>query len=141
PLANAGFKQMTRMKKLQPEMERIKERNKDDRVAQQQEMMALYSREKVNPVSGCLPMVIQIPIMFSLYKVFLVTIEMYHAPFYGWIHDLSAPAPTSLVTLFWPLPFNPHAVLPSFLNFLSIGIWPVLLGITQWVQTKMNPAP
>ena len=141
PLANAGFKQMTRMKKLQPEMERIKERHSDDRVAQQQEMMALYQREKVNPVSGCLPMLIQIPIMFSLYKVFLVTIEMYHAPFYGWIKDLSAPDPTSIINLFGLLPFNPHAVLPSFLAFLSIGIWPVLLGITQWVQTKMNPAP
>ena len=141
PLANAGFKQMTRMKKLQPEMERIKERHGDDRVAQQQEMMALYQREKVNPVSGCLPMLIQIPIMFSLYKVFLVTIEMYHTPFYGWIKDLSAPDPTSLINLFGLLPFNPHAILPSFLSFLSIGIWPVLLGITQWVQTKMNPAP
>jgi YidC/Oxa1 family membrane protein insertase len=141
PLANAGFKQMTRMKKLQPEMERIKAQHPDDKVAQQQATMALYQREKVNPVSGCLPMVIQIPIMFSLYKVFLVTIEMYHAPFYGWIHDLSAPDPTSFVNLFGLLPFNPHAVLPSYLAFLSIGIWPILLGITQWVQTKMNPAP
>jgi YidC/Oxa1 family membrane protein insertase len=141
PLANAGFKQMTRMKKLQPEMERIKSRHADDKVQQQQEMMALYQREKVNPVSGCLPMVIQIPIMFSLYKVFLVTIEMYHAPFYGWIHDLSAPDPTSWINLFGLLPFNPHAILPSFLGFLSIGIWPILLGITQWIQTKMNPAP
>jgi YidC/Oxa1 family membrane protein insertase len=141
PLANAGFKQMTRMKKLQPEMERIKAQHPDDKVAQQQATMALYQREKVNPVSGCLPMLIQIPIMFSLYKVFLVTIEMYHAPFYGWIHDLSAPDPTSFVNLFGLLPFDPHAVLPSYLAFLSIGIWPILLGITQWVQTKMNPAP
>jgi YidC/Oxa1 family membrane protein insertase len=141
PLANAQFRQMTRMKKLQPEMERIKERNKDDRVAQQQEMMALYQREKVNPVSGCLPMLIQIPILFSLYKVFLVTIEMYHTPFFGWIKDLSAPDPTSWINLFGLLPFNPHALLPGFLGFLSIGAWPVLLGITQWVQTKMNPAP
>jgi YidC/Oxa1 family membrane protein insertase len=141
PLANAGFKQMTRMKKLQPEMERIKTRHADDKVQQQQEMMALYQREKVNPVSGCLPMVIQIPIMFSLYKVFLVTIEMYHAPFYGWIHDLSASDPTSWINLFGLLPFNPHAILPSFVSFLSIGIWPILLGITQWIQTKMNPAP
>jgi len=141
PLANAGFRQMTRMKKLQPEMERIKERFADDRVKQQQEMMALYQREKVNPVSGCLPQLIQIPILFSLYKVFLVTIEMYHAPFFGWIRDLSAPDPTSLLNLFGLLPYNPHAVLPSFLLFLSIGIWPILLGATQWVQTKMNPAP
>jgi YidC/Oxa1 family membrane protein insertase len=141
PLANAGFKQMTRMKKLQPEMERIKQRYADDKVQQQQEVMALYQREKVNPVSGCLPMVIQIPIMFSLYKVFLVTIEMYHAPFYGWVHDLSAADPTSWINLFGLLPFDPHAILPGFLGFLSIGIWPILLGITQWVQTKMNPAP
>jgi YidC/Oxa1 family membrane protein insertase len=141
PLANAGFKQMTRMKKLQPEMERIKAKFPDDKVQQQQETMALYQREKVNPVSGCLPMLIQIPIMFSLYKVFLVTIEMYHAPFYGWIHDLSAPDPTSWINLFGLLPFDPHTVLPTYLAFLSIGIWPILLGVTQWVQTKMNPAP
>ncbi len=141
PLANTGFKQMTRMKKLQPEIERLKERNKDDQVQQQQEMMALYQREKVNPVSGCLPMIIQIPIMFSLYKVFFVTIEMYHAPFYGWIKDLSAPDPTSILNLFGLLPYNPHQVFPQFLMFLSIGIWPILLGITQWVQSKMNPAP
>ncbi len=138
PLANAGFKQMTRMKKLQPEMERIKTRHADDKVMQQQEMMALYQREKVNPVSGCLPMVIQIPIMFSLYKVFLVTIEMYHAPFYGWIRDLSAPDPTNFINLFGLLPFGVPAFLPQFLH---LGIWPILLGVTQWVQTKMNPAP
>jgi YidC/Oxa1 family membrane protein insertase len=138
PLANAGFKQMTRMKKLQPEMERIKTRHADDKVVQQQEMMALYQREKVNPVSGCLPMVIQIPIMFSLYKVFLVTIEMYHQPFFGWIHDLSAPDPTNFINLFGLLPFSIPAFLPQFLH---LGIWPILLGITQWVQFKMNPAP
>jgi YidC/Oxa1 family membrane protein insertase len=141
PMANAGFKQMTRMKKLQPEMERIKERFADDKVKQQQETMALYQREKVNPVSGCLPMLIQIPVMFSLYKVFIVTIEMYHAPFFGWVHDLSAPDPTSWINLFGLLPFNPHAILPTFLAFLSIGVWPIILGATQWVQTKMNPAP
>jgi YidC/Oxa1 family membrane protein insertase len=141
PLANAGFKQMTRMKKLQPEMDRLKTHHGDDKVALQQATMALYQREKVNPVSGCLPMLIQIPIMFSLYKVFLVTIEMYHAPFYGWIHDLSAPDPTTWINLFGLLPFDPNAILPSFLTFLSIGIWPILLGVTQWVQTKMNPAP
>lgn len=141
PMANAGFKQMTRMKKLQPEMERIKERFGDDKTKQQQEMMALYQREKVNPVSGCLPMLIQIPVMFSLYKVFIVTIEMYHAPFFGWIHDLSAPDPTSWLNLFGLLPFTPSHVLPQFLMFLSIGVWPIILGMTQWVQTKMNPAP
>ncbi|HEY1706825.1 MAG TPA: membrane protein insertase YidC [Rhizomicrobium sp.] len=141
PMANAGFKQMTRMKKLQPEMEKLKTRFGDDKVKQQQELMALYQREKVNPVSGCLPMVIQIPVMFSLYKVFLVTIEMYHAPFFGWIHDLSAPDPTSWVNLFGLLPFHPLALLPGFLAFLSIGAWPIILGFTQWVQTRMNPAP
>ncbi|HEY5337540.1 MAG TPA: membrane protein insertase YidC, partial [Rhizomicrobium sp.] len=138
PLANAGFKQMTRMKKLQPEIERIKAKNPDDKVAQQQETMALYQREKMNPVSGCLPMVIQIPIMFSLYKVFLVTIEMYHQPFYGWIHDLSAPDPTNFINLFGLLPWGVPAFLPQFLH---LGIWPMLLGITQWVQAKMNPQP
>jgi YidC/Oxa1 family membrane protein insertase len=104
-------------------------------------MMELYRREKVNPVAGCLPMLIQIPVFFSLYKVLFVTIEMRHAPFYGWVHDLSAPDPTSLINLFGLLPFNPHAVLPGFLAFLSIGIWPILMGVTQWVQTKLNPAP
>ena len=138
PLANAGFKQMTRMKKLQPELERIKARHPDDKVAQQQATMALYQTEKINPVSGCLPMVIQIPIMFSLYKVFLVTIEMYHQPFFGWIHDLSAPDPTNFINLFGLLPWGVPAFLPQFLH---LGIWPILLGITQWVQTKLNPAP
>jgi YidC/Oxa1 family membrane protein insertase len=141
PMANASFKQMTRMKKLQPEMERLKERFADDKTKQQQELMALYQREKVNPVSGCLPMLVQIPVMFSLYKVLIVTIEMYHAPFFGWIHDLSAPDPTSWINLFGLLPFSPHALLPAWLSFLSIGVWPIILGVTQWVQTKMNPAP
>ncbi len=141
PMANAGFKQMTRMKKLQPEMEKLKERFSDDKTKQQQELMALYQREKVNPVSGCLPMLVQIPVMFSLYKVLIVTIEMYHAPFFGWIHDLSAPDPTSWINLFGLLPFEPHAILPTWLAFLSLGIWPIILGFTQFVQTKMNPAP
>ena len=101
--------------------------------------MELYKREKVNPVSGCLPMLIQIPVFFSLYKVLLVTIEMRQAPFFGWIHDLSAPDPTSLLNLFGLLPFNPHAVLPQFLTFLGIGIWPILMGMTQWFQIKLNP--
>ena len=103
--------------------------------------MELYKREKVNPVAGCLPMLLIIPVFFSLYKVVFVTIEARHAPFYGWIHDLAAPDPTSIINLFGLLPFDPHAVLPSFLGFLSIGIWPILMGITQWLQTKMNPAP
>jgi len=141
PIANAQYKSMGKMKKVQPEMERIKERFKDEPQKQQQAMMELYKREKVNPVAGCLPLLLIIPVFFSLYKVIFVTLEMRHAPFYGWISDLSAPDPTSIINLFGLLPFNPHAVLPSFLGFLSIGIWPVLMGITQWLQTKLNPAP
>jgi YidC/Oxa1 family membrane protein insertase len=141
PLANTQFKSMSRMKKLQPQVEALKTRFADDRVRQQQEMMELYKREKVNPVSGCLPVVIQIPVFFSLYKVLIVTIEMRHAPFVGWVHDLSAPDPTSIINLFGLLPFDPHVYLPGFLAFVSIGIWPILMGLTQWLQTKMNPAP
>ncbi|MBU6299595.1 MAG: membrane protein insertase YidC [Alphaproteobacteria bacterium] len=138
PLANSSFKSMSKMKKVQPEMERIKKLYADDQARQQQEMMELYKREKVNPLTGCLPMVVQIPILFSLYKVMFVTIEMYHAPFYGWIKDLSAPDPTSFINLFGLLPYH----VPSFVPvFLSVGIWPILMGITQWVQTKLNPAP
>jgi YidC/Oxa1 family membrane protein insertase len=139
PLADASYRSMSRMKKLQPEMEKIKTRFADDQAKQQQEIMDLYKREKINPVSGCLPMLIQIPVFFSLYKVLLGSIEMRQAPFFGWIHDLSAPDPTSLVNLFGLLPFDPHALLPGFLLFLSIGIWPILMGATQWLQTKLNP--
>jgi len=138
PLADTSYKSMSRMKKLQPEMERIKERFAEDKVRQQQEMMELYKREKINPVSGCLPMLIQIPVFFSLYKVLFVTIEMRQAPFFGWIRDLSAPDPTSIINLFGLLPFHPPGFIPVF---LSIGIWPILMGGTQWLQTKMNPAP
>jgi len=138
PLANASFKSMSRMKKVQPYMEEIKKAHKDDPQRQQQEMMALYRREKVNPLTGCLPMLIQIPVFFSLYKVLFVTIEMRQAPFYGWIHDLSAPDPTSILNLFGLLPYHIPAFIPAY---LSIGIWPILMGITQFVQTKLNPAP
>ncbi len=138
PLANTSYTSMSRMKKLQPEMEKLKQRFPEDKVRQQQEMMELYKREKINPVSGCLPMLLQIPVFFSLYKVLFVTIEMRQAPFFGWIHDLSAPDPTSIVNLFGLLPFHPPAFIPAF---ISIGIWPVLMGCTQWLQTKMNPAP
>ncbi len=138
PLANASFKSMSRMKKVQPYMEEIKKAHKDDPQRQQQEMMALYKREKVNPLTGCLPMLIQIPVFFSLYKVLFVTIEMRQAPFYGWIHDLSAPDPTSILNLFGLLPYHIPAFIPAY---LSIGIWPILMGITQFVQTKLNPAP
>jgi YidC/Oxa1 family membrane protein insertase len=141
PLANTQFKSMSRMKKLQPHVERIRERFADDKMRQQQEMMELYKREKVNPLSGCLPIFIQIPVFFSLYKVLLVSIEMRQAPFFGWIRDLSAPDPTSILNLFGLLPYDPHAFLPAAISFLSIGIWPIVMGGTQWLQTKMNPAP
>ena len=138
PLADASYRSMSKMKKLQPEMEKIKARFGEDKVKQQQETMELYRREKVNPVSGCLPTLIQIPIFFSLYKVLYVTIEMRQAPFFGWIHDLSAPDPTNFINLFGLLPWGVPAFMPTF---LLIGIWPMLMGITQWLQTKMNPAP
>jgi YidC/Oxa1 family membrane protein insertase len=138
PLANTSFKSMSRMKKAQPHMEEIKKQHKEDPQRMQQEMMALYKREKVNPLTGCLPMLIQIPVFFSLYKVLYVTIEMRQAPFYGWIHDLSAPDPTSILNLFGLLPYHIPAFLPAY---LSIGIWPILMGITQFIQTKLNPAP
>jgi YidC/Oxa1 family membrane protein insertase len=138
PLANASFKSMSKMKKVQPEMERIKQRFSDDQARLQQEMMELYKREKVNPLAGCLPLLIQFPILFSFYKVQLVTIEMYHAPFFGWIKDLSAPDPTSILNLFGLFPYHIPGWVPIY---ISIGLWPVLMGITQWVQTKMNPAP
>lgn len=142
PLANASFKSMIKMKKVQPEMERLKKLCEGDQQKLQQMMMELYKREKVNPVSGCLPMLVQIPILFSLYKVMFVTIEMFHAPFYGWVKDLSAADPTSYLNLFGLLPFTVPASLPFGLGFLvHVGIWPVLMGITQWIQTKMNPAP
>jgi YidC/Oxa1 family membrane protein insertase len=139
PLADASYRSMSKMKKLQPEMERLKTRFKDDQQQQQQAIMELYKREKINPVSGCLPMLVQIPVFYSLYKVLLGTIEMRQAPFFGWIHDLSSPDPTSLLNLFGLLPFNPHAVLPAFLLFLSIGAWPVIMGASQWFQMKLNP--
>ena len=141
PLANASYRAMSKMKKLQPQLEALKKQHSDDPQKMQMAMMELYKREKANPVSGCLPILLTIPVFFSLYKVLYVTIEMRHAPFYGWIHDLSAPDPTSFINLFGLIPFNPHAVLPSFLSFLSIGVWPVLYGITQWVQMKLNPPP
>jgi len=141
PLANISYRAQSRMKKVQPEMERIKKQLADDPAKQQQEIMALYKREGANPLVGCLPMLIQIPVFIALYKVLYVTIEMRQAPFWGWIHDLSAPDPTSIINLFGLLPFNPHLILPGFIAFLSIGVWPILYGMTQFVQTKMNPAP
>ncbi len=134
PLANKSYVAMSKMKKLAPEMQRIKERFGDDRVRQQQAMMELYKKEKVNPASGCLPILVQIPIFFALYKVLFITIEMRHAPFFGWIKDLSAPDPTSIFNLFGLIPWEPPA-------FLLIGIWPIIMGITMWAQMKLNPAP
>ncbi|RMH49473.1 MAG: membrane protein insertase YidC, partial [Alphaproteobacteria bacterium] len=140
PLAWKSYVSMSKMKKLQPEMEKIKERVGDDRMKLQQEMMALYRKEKVNPAAGCLPILLQIPIFFSLYKVLFVTIEMRHAPFIGWIRDLSAPDPTSILNLFGLLPWDPPAH-DSFLSIFSIGVFPILMGITMWMQQKLNPEP
>ena len=134
PLANKSFRSMGKMRKLQPEMKRMREAYKDDRERMTKETMELYKREGVNPLSGCLPIVLQIPVFFALYKVLFVTIEMRHAPFYGWIKDLSAPDPTSLFNLFGMLPFE----VPSF---LLIGVWPVLMGVSMYLQQKLNPAP
>jgi YidC/Oxa1 family membrane protein insertase len=140
PLANKSYVSMSKMKKLQPEMQRIKERYEDDRMRQQQAMMELYKKEKVNPASGCLPILVQIPVFFALYKVLFVTIEMRHAPFFGWIKDLSAPDPTSVFDLFGLLPFDP-ATVPGIGHFLMLGAWPLIMGVTMWVQMKLNPAP
>ena len=140
PLAYKSYVSMSKLKKLQPEMEKIKKRAGDDRMKLQQEMMALYKKEKVNPAAGCLPILLQIPIFFSLYKVLFVTIEVRHAPFIGWITDLSAPDPSSILNLFGLLPFSPPGP-ESFLVILSIGVFPILMGITMWLQQKLNPAP
>jgi YidC/Oxa1 family membrane protein insertase len=140
PLANKSYVSMSNMKKLQPELERLKERYGDDRMRMQQAMMELYKKEKVNPAAGCLPILVQIPVFFALYKVLFVTIEMRHAPFFGWIKDLSAPDPTSVFNLFGLLPFEP-ATVPVLGPFLMVGAWPLIMGITMWVQMKLNPAP
>ncbi|WP_340109812.1 membrane protein insertase YidC [Pikeienuella sp. HZG-20] len=140
PLAYKSYVSMSKMKKLQPEMEKIKERVAGDRQKMQQEMMALYKREKANPAAGCLPILLQIPIFFSLYKVLFVTIEMRHAPFIWWIRDLSAPDPTSVLNLFGLLPWAPPDP-TSLLHILSIGVFPIVMGFTMWMQQKLNPAP
>jgi len=140
PLANKSYASMAKMKAVQPEMAMIKERYADDKMKQQQAMMELYKKEQINPLAGCLPIAIQIPVFFSLYKVLFITIEMRHAPFYGWIHDLSAPDPTNIFTLGGLLPFDP-TLLPMFGSFLHLGFWPAIMGVTMWVQMKLNPAP
>jgi YidC/Oxa1 family membrane protein insertase len=134
PLANKSYSSMSKMKKVQPEMTELRERFKDDKAKQQQAMMELYKREKINPLAGCLPILVQIPVFFALYKVLYVTIEMRHAPFFGWIQDLSAPDPTSLFNLFGLIPWD----VPQF---LLIGIWPLIMGVTMFLQMKLNPTP
>ena len=133
PLASKQYASMAKMKKLQPQMEQLRERYKDDKVKQQQELMDLYKREKVNPVAGCVPILLQLPVFFALYKVLFITIDMRHAPFFGWIKDLSAPDPTSLFNLFGLLPY----AVPEFLH---VGVWPLIMGITMWLQMQLNPA-
>jgi YidC/Oxa1 family membrane protein insertase len=140
PLANKSYASMAKMKSVQPQLAALKERYPDDRQKQQQEMMEIYKKEKINPIAGCLPVALQIPVFFSLYKVLFVTIEMRHAPFYGWIKDLSAPDPTNLFNLFGLFHFDPTTV-PVFGHYLALGIWPIIMGITMWFQMKLNPTP
>src|SRR6201996_1989884 len=140
PLANKSYASMAKMKSVQPQLAALKERYPDDKMKQQQEMMEIYRKEKINPIAGCLPVALQIPVFFSLYKVLFVTIEMRHAPFFGWIKDLSAPDPTNLFNLFGLLHFDP-TTLPIFGHYLALGIWPIIMGITMWFQMKLNPTP
>ncbi|MBR1217416.1 membrane protein insertase YidC [Bradyrhizobium sp. U87765 SZCCT0131] len=140
PLANKSYASMAKMKAVQPKLAELRERFPDDKMKQQQEMMELYKKEKINPLAGCLPIAIQIPVFFSLYKVLFVTIEMRHAPFFGWIKDLSAPDPTNLFTLFGLLNYDPTQ-LPIIGHYLALGIWPIIMGITMWFQMKLNPTP
>jgi len=140
PLANRSYQSMAKMKKIQPQIAALKDLYPDDRAKQQQEQMELFKREGVNPVSGCLPMVIQIPVFFALYKVIFITIEMRHAPFFGWIKDLSAPDPTNVFTLFGLIPWEPTAV-PVVGHFLALGVWPLVMGVSMFFQMKMNPEP
>ena len=137
PLANKSYKSMNRMKQLNPKIQEIRERLKDEPQKMQSEIMGIYRSSGVNPASGCLPMVVQIPVFFSLYKVIFVTIEMRHAPFFGWIHDLSAVDPTNIFNLFGLIPVDPA----QYSHFLHLGIWPILMGITMYFQQKLNPAP
>jgi YidC/Oxa1 family membrane protein insertase len=140
PLANKSYASMAKMKAVQPEMMQIRERYAEDKVKQQQALMELYKKEKINPLAGCLPILVQIPVFFALYKVLFVTIEMRHAPFFGWIKDLAAPDPTTIFNLFGLIPWDP-SVVPVLGPFLMLGIWPIIMGITMWVQMKLNPAP
>jgi YidC/Oxa1 family membrane protein insertase len=139
PLANKSFRAMNKMKALQPEMVKLRERFKEDKARMQQELMGLYKREKVNPAAGCLPVLVQIPVFFALYKVLFTTIEMRHAPFFGWIRDLSAPDPTSILNFFGLAPWDVPPL--GAFQIISLGIWPIIMGLTMWLQMKMNPAP
>jgi YidC/Oxa1 family membrane protein insertase len=140
PLANKSYASMAKMKAVQPEMVAIRERFADDKMKQQQAMMELYKKEKINPIAGCLPIVIQIPVFFALYKILFITIEMRHAPFFGWIKDLSAPDPLNVFNLFGLIPFDP-TVVPLIGSFLHLGPWPLIMGVTMWLQMKLNPPP
>ncbi|TNE58949.1 MAG: membrane protein insertase YidC [Alphaproteobacteria bacterium] len=140
PLANKQYKSMSQMKKVQPEMMRLRERYADDKVKQQQEIMELYKREQINPMAGCLPIVVQIPVFFAFYKVLFVTIEMRQAPFFGWVKDLSLADPTYVWNLFGLLPFDPSGW-PLLGTTLALGAWPLIMGITMFIQMRMNPAP
>ena len=141
PLANKSYKSMSKMKGLQPKMTELREKYGDDKQKMQQELMGMYKREKVNPVAGCLPMLLQIPVFFALYKVLFTSIEMRQAPFYGWVHDLSERDPTNVFDLFGLIPWD----LPSFLavgtSFVAIGAWPLFMGASMFLQMKLNPAP
>ncbi|MBL8670516.1 MAG: membrane protein insertase YidC [Alphaproteobacteria bacterium] len=142
PLANKSYKAMSQMKKLQPELLALRDRFGNDKQRLNQEMMGLYRKHKVNPASGCLPIIVQIPVFFALYKVLFVTIEMRHAPFFGWIQDLSAPDPTTWLNLFGLIPWTPAAYIPaSIYGVISLGVWPLIMGVTMWLQQKLNPAP
>ena len=138
PLANKSYTAMAKMKKLQPEMLKLRERYGEDKQRLNTEMMALYKKEKANPAAGCLPVLIQIPVFFALYKVLFVTIEMRHAPFFGWVVDLSAADPTSIFNIFGLIPWEPAGIIPEILN---IGVWPIIMGLTMFLQQKLNPQP
>jgi YidC/Oxa1 family membrane protein insertase len=140
PLANKSYASMAKMKTIQPKMQALRERYADDKVKQQQELMELYKTEKINPIAGCLPILIQVPVFFSLYKVLFITIEMRHAPFFGWIKDLSAPDPTTIFNLFGLIPWDPSHV-PVIGTYLMLGAWPLIMGVTMWAQMKLNPPP
>jgi YidC/Oxa1 family membrane protein insertase len=146
PLANKSYTSMSKMKTLQPKMAELKEKYGDDKARINTEMMALYKREKVNPAAGCLPMFVQVPVFYSLYKLFNITIEMRHQPFFGWIKDLSSPDPTNLLNLFGLIPWHPADYMHVggigiAVTYLSIGIWPLIMGFTMWAQMRLNPTP